>query len=132
VNYLEVLGNITGSSPSILSSGSDTNLNMFFVSKGTGSFDYFTGGTGGTSGVVRQFRIAHTASAVNYLQVTGGATGVAPAMSTVGTDTNIDLALTPKGTGVLRFGTHTAGILSQSGYITVKDSAGNTRNLLVG
>jgi hypothetical protein len=53
-------------------------------------------------------------------------------MSAVGSDTNIDLALTTKGTGVLRFGTYTAGILAQAGYITIKDAAGNTRNLLVG
>jgi hypothetical protein len=53
-------------------------------------------------------------------------------MTVVGSDTNIDIALTPKGTGVLSFGTYTAGILAQAGYIQIKDAAGNVRNLLVG
>jgi hypothetical protein len=86
---------------------------------------------GGAPGA-ESFRVVHTASAVNYLQVTGGGTGSAATLSAQGSDTNIDLALTPKGTGVLRFGTYTAGILAQAGYITIKDAAGNTRNLLVG
>ena len=47
-------------------------------------------------------------------------------------DSNIDFAITPKGTGVVQFGTYTAGVLTPAGYITVKDSAGNTRRLLVG
>ena len=53
-------------------------------------------------------------------------------MSAQGSDTNIDIALTPKGTGVLAFGTYTAGILAQAGYITIKDAGGTTRRLLVG
>jgi hypothetical protein len=79
-----------------------------------------------------QFAVTNTASAVNYINATGGVTGASPTISAGGSDTNIDLALTPKGTGVLRFGTHTVGILAQSGYITIKDAAGTTRNLLVG
>jgi hypothetical protein len=79
-----------------------------------------------------QVRISATASVVNYLNLTGAVTGAAPTFSTAGSDTNIDLALTPKGTGVLAFGTYTAGIIAQAGSITIKDAAGNTRRLLVG
>ena len=77
-------------------------------------------------------RATPVASAVNYVNVIGAITTASPAIQAQGSDTNIDLALTPKGTGVLRFGTHTVGILAQSGYITIKDAAGTTRNLLVG
>ena len=49
-----------------------------------------------------QFRIARTASSVNYVQVTGSALGVAPVVSVQGTDTNIPLVLQPKGTGALQ------------------------------
>jgi hypothetical protein len=125
VNYLQATGSATGNNVSFSAAGTDANIGIDFSSKGFGSLRFFTGGN-------RQFNIADTASAVNYLQVTGGATGVAATLSAAGSDTNIDLALTPKGTGVLRFGTYTAGILAQTGYITVKDAAGNTRNLLVG
>jgi hypothetical protein len=125
VDYLQVTGAATGNNVSFSAAGTDENIGIDFSSKGSGSLRFFTGGN-------RQFSIANTASAVNYLQVTGAATGAAATLSAQGSDTNIDLRLTPKGTGVLRFGTYTAGILAQAGYITIKDAAGNTRNLLVG
>ena len=53
-----------------------------------------------TSGI-EQARITNTASAVNYLQLTGAATGNAPTISAQGSDTNINLTFTPKGTGVV-------------------------------
>jgi hypothetical protein len=41
---------------------------------------------------------------VNYLQVVGNTATNAPILSSQGSDTNIDLTLTPKGTGVTRGG----------------------------
>ena len=46
-----------------------------------------------------QIKFATTASAVNELTATNAATGNAPEVSATGTDTNIDLNLTPKGIG---------------------------------
>ena len=58
-------------------------------------------------------RVVPTASAVNYVQATGSATGNAVAISAQGSDTNISIALTPKGTGAVNFsgavGVGTAG-----------------------
>lgn len=45
-----------------------------------------------------------TASAVNELTVTNNATGSAPSLSATGGDTNINLSVLPKGTGVLNLG----------------------------
>ena len=84
-----------------------------------------------TSGL-DQFQIAHTASAINYIQATGAVTTGAPELSAQGSDANINLKLTPKGTGVLQFGTYTAGALSPTGYITITDAGGTSRRLLVG
>jgi len=87
--------------------------------------------TDGYAGV-EQFRVEHTASAVNYAQARGGAVGAPAAFAAAGADTNVDLALTPKGAGVLRFGAHTAlAGESVTGYLTVKDAAGTTRKLAV-
>ena len=119
--FFTVIGS-TGSTPTLRS---NTALAVFQVTTGNFSFQSTTAGA-------TQFYIAHTASAVNYLQITGAVTTGSPILSAQGSDTNIDLALTPKGTGVLRFGTYTAGILAQTGYITIKDAGGTTRNLLVG
>lgn len=45
---------------------------------------------------------------------------------------NLDVILTPAGTGNVRFGTHTAiGTETVTGFITIKDAAGNSRKLAV-
>jgi hypothetical protein len=79
-----------------------------------------------------QFNIGHIAAAVNYINVFGAATTASPSISAAGSDANIDLTLTPKGTGNVRFGTYTAGIVTQAGYVTITDSGGTVRRLLVG
>lgn len=104
-----------------------TNAALNFNSNGTGVIAFNTAGTSGTT----QFRISHTASAVNYVQVTGGATTVSPTISSQGSDTNLDLRLTPKGTGLVRFGTYTGTVLAIAGYVEIKDSGGTTRRLAV-
>jgi hypothetical protein len=47
----------------------------------------------------------------------------------VGADTNIDVKLTPKGTGLVKFGTFTSSSGSPNGFILVLDAAGNQRKL---
>jgi hypothetical protein len=78
-------------------------------------------------------RVSHTASAVNYVQVTGATTASkVVAISAQGSDTDVTLSLSPKGAGTIRFGTYTAGVLTPTGYITITDSGGTSRRLLVG
>lgn len=49
-----------------------------------------------------------------------------------GASAAIDIHLEPKGSGVMRFGTHTANADAPvSGYITIKDTAGTVRKLAV-
>ena len=102
-----------------------TNTLQYFVNGGTGNQLFYMNSA-------TQFAVSPTASAVNYLQATGAATGNAPTISAQGSDTNINLRLTTKGTGVLQFGTYTAGIIAQTGYITITDAGGTSRRLLVG
>jgi len=125
VNYLQTYGGVTGDGPSLTSSGSDANINLKYLAKGNG-YHFFYGNS------AAQFSIAPTASAVNYIQATGGATGNPVVISSQGSDTNVDLQLQGQGTGLVRYGTYTAGVVVQAGYITIKDAAGNTRRLLVG
>ena len=94
VNYYNMQGNTTGNTPQLSVQGSDTNIQFAVSSKGSGQVRFFTNAFG-----QEQFAITHTASAVNYLQVTGGATGGSPTISSQGSDTNISLTLTAKGTG---------------------------------
>ena len=68
----------------------DANGNNILIDNGN-----FIGDENG----LEQIKFATTASAVNELTVTNAATGNAPNISATGTDTNIDLNLTPKGIG---------------------------------
>ena len=95
VNYWQLQGSVTGVTPYASAVGSDANVSMGFLTKGTGVFDFWTG----DAAFSRQFRVSHTASAVNYLQVTGGATGNPPTLFALGSDTNISLEYYSKGTG---------------------------------
>jgi hypothetical protein len=97
VNFLQVTGGGTGTGARIFSQGSDANVTLDYVTKGTSPHNFYTGATSAV-----QFRITNTASAVNFLSLTGSATGNAATLSAAGSDTNIDIALTPKGTGVVR------------------------------
>lgn len=127
VNYVQVTGSVTTGRPVISMQGSDTNIPAGLYTKGTGNIDFRSHG-----GSNNQFVINSGNVAVNYLQVAGTTAGNAPILSAQGTDTNINLALTPKGTGTVQFGTYTASILTPTGYITITDSGGTTRRLLVG
>ena len=81
---------------------------------------------------VKQAELGTTASPVNFMRVAGGATGSSPEMSAQGSDTDIDLALTPKGTGKVRFGAHAAiGAETVTGYVEIKDSGGTVRKVAV-
>jgi hypothetical protein len=128
VNYVQVTGASTTGFPVISGQGSDGNVGLILQTKGSSYVRVSTGGSANND----QLRVNHTASAVNYFGLTGAAAGSAPALSVAGTDTDIDLALTPKGTGNVRFGTYTAGVLTPTGYVTIKTSDGTTRRLLVG
>jgi len=129
VNYLQVTGAATGSFPIISPQGSDGNISLQIYAKGTGAVNFWT-----SNGGSRQFQVTHTAGTiVNYATATGNIAGASPAFAVAGTDTDIDLTLTPKNAGAVRFGTYTASaLLPVAGYITIKDSGGTTRRLLVG
>jgi hypothetical protein len=125
VNYFQVTGGATGGAVTMSAQGSDAAVSMAYASKSTGQHTFSTGG--GT-----QLIIDHTASSVNYLQPTGAATGSSPVIYAAGSDANLNIKLVPKGTGVLQYGTYTAGIVAQAGYITIADAGGTSRRLLVG
>lgn len=114
----------------------DVNGNLYFRDVNAGYVTRFAiqsgvvslGGFPGSEAL----RATPVASSVNYINVQGAATGTSPSILAAGTDANINIKLTPQGTGVLQFGTYTAGILAQTGYITITDAGGTSRRLLVG
>jgi len=61
---------------------------------------------------------------------TGSDSFAAPSIASAGAATNIDIKLQPKGSGAVWLGGYTLTAPVATGYITVKDSSGNTRKLL--
>jgi hypothetical protein len=118
VNYVQARGHITANAPSIRAAGSDTNIGLGVSSQGTGAISFYS-----SSISFEQMRVAHTASAVNYVQVTGAATGGNPYFISAGSDSNIGLVLATKGTGA--FGFWTNGGANQQFSVTHTASAVN-------
>jgi hypothetical protein len=96
VNYWQASGAVTGGGLVFGAQGTDTNIYVFYDTKGNEAHGFRTGGG-------QQVRISNTPSALNYLNLTGAGTGAAPTISSGGSDTDINLRLTPKGTGGVQF-----------------------------
>lgn len=87
--------------------GTDTNIGINITPKGTGRT--VVGALSATSPRVitgvndtngnELLKVTATASAVNELTLANAATGNGPTLSSTGDDTNIDINITPKGTG---------------------------------
>jgi hypothetical protein len=128
VNYMGTFGATTGNYPTLSATGSDANVGFVFNSKGT-AFQAFQ------TNSLTQAIITYTASAVNYVNLTGAATGAAPTISVQGSDTNIGLTLTPKGTGVVSTTSLTlSGTLTTAAYtetITASGTVGASATLAI-
>jgi len=118
--------------------GGDLDTNSFNI-----SFDDAHGITDENGN--EQLIFQTTSSAVNQFDVTNAATGNAPSISATGGDTNIDIALVPKGSGETKVGTGAAAATvtssgaydlrldtnsgSNSGYINIVDGANGNQQI---
>ena len=77
-----------------------------------------------------QLFFSTTSSAVNYVNVTNAATGGDPKVAAAGDDSNVDLALSPKGSGEIVVGTGSAAstITSSGAYDLVLDTNSGTNS----
>jgi hypothetical protein len=91
--WIEIAGSVSGNT-SIRTRGAG-NPSFQLVNRGTGPITFSTADT--LSNI--QAQVSNTASAVNYVQVTGAATGASPTISAQGSDSVISFALRTKGTG---------------------------------
>jgi len=125
-SYLTLTPTVTGGSPSVATAGAASSISLSLRSKGAATATLIQ------SDAVTAFSATGIASGVNRLDALAAVTGTPAQLRALGSDTNIDLQLTPKGTGNVRLGTHTAlGSETVTGYITIKDAAGNARKLAV-
>jgi hypothetical protein len=104
LSSLNITGNATFNSFLDMVAGSAATPQIKGSGGGTGI--YWPNGASGTSigfaySSARMFESIGIASGVNYLRVTQAITGSSPSLSAQGTDVNINLTLTPKGSGSL-------------------------------
>lgn len=93
VNYITLGAANTGVAPFISSLNSaDTTAPITYSAKGASSYHSF-----GTNGA-EQFRVSDTASAVNRIKVSGGATGSNATLGALGSDTNVGITVAHQGT----------------------------------
>jgi hypothetical protein len=107
-----------GSAPQLYPSINNTDL--YLSSSGTGSVRFMTNAMGYT-----QLLVTNTTSAVNFLNVTGNVTTKGPVISSNGSDANIDINITPKGTGNVNI--NSANTIF-SGNVTVANTTASTSN----
>jgi hypothetical protein len=130
VNYVQVTGSATANIPIISTTGSDASVGMELRLKGTPTGPGFRVTNNNGSNVC--FAVTTSgATPANYMRADPASASASPAMSAQGSDTDIDLTLTPKGTGLVRFGTYVAGALLATGYINIKAADGTTYKVLV-
>jgi hypothetical protein len=100
--------NLNGST--LAADGTDANIDLNITPKGTGrtvvgalsaTSPRVVTGVNDTNGN-ELLKVTATASAVNELTLANAATGNGPTLSATGDDTNIDINITPKGTGIVK------------------------------
>lgn len=113
INYVSLGAVITGGTPTVSGTGGDTNVQLNFLSKGTGGFNFLN-----TNGIVAS--IAAPASPANYLSFSAVAASSSPMISTLGSDANLNLLLQTKGTGGVTFVTDSFSLMAS--FSTVASS----------
>lgn len=126
VNFFTLIGAATGGSPAVNVGGSDTNIGLQLTTQGTGSLSFQTGH--GQQIVVADGGV----STVNYLQIQGSPTGSGPIISALGSDSNVNLTLTPKGAGNTIISTGNLSAANMISGYTSTATAGTTTTLVVG
>jgi len=108
VNYVAAIGGVASQAPGFVVAGSDTNIGISIVSKNSGIVGLYTGHG------LQAAAVDNTVTAVNYVTLTGAASGFSVKFGAAGADSNIGITWVPKGTG---------GATLQSGSLLV--GAGN-------
>lgn len=109
VNGLTFVASAAGSDVDIQATGSDTDISLLLTPKGSGSIKLgamidVNGQTIG-DGTRNLLTFVEDGSAVNNVEIENEATGSGPIIRAVGSDTNVDLLVKAKGSGLVKLGT---------------------------
>lgn len=105
VNFHLISPSATGNGVRIEAAGTDANIDYLLSSKGTGTMQFYSGTFARTL-----FNALNVASSVNFLSISPSATTNPIDLAASGTDANVSIQLSPKGTGnVLNSRAYSAG-----------------------
>lgn len=122
VNRLETQAALTGVAPAWRARGSDTNVGFGFDTKGSGNFNFSGNSFGNTL-----LQVFGSTTGTSWLGVATSTTD-GPILSANGSASNIDIRLSPKGTGRVWIGAWESNAdASVNGYFYVKDDTGTLR-----
>ena len=128
VNYLSLYNGATGNGPQLRSAGTDSNVNLYLVPKGTGA-TIFTGNNNAT----HTFWVsgAGVTTGGNFLTAFGADSGSSPGLTAVNTfsgDANIGINLITKGTGKVQANGVEVATISGTQTLTNKTITGTITN----
>jgi len=127
-NRFEIQAASSTFKPALRARGSDTNIGIGFDTKGNGEISV-------TQDFTRTLmKVQGGGSTVNWLNIAAAnaSNPVTISVDVASSDSNVDISFFPKGTGLLRFGSHTSSSdVAISGFIQIKDSSGTIRKLAV-
>ncbi|GAH52625.1 unnamed protein product, partial [marine sediment metagenome] len=98
VNYIIIKNAASDSGPQAKAEGMDDNIDFVIKTKGDGKFQILDGND---KGIIEFHTIA---DAVNFLKTIASITENPLTIEAIGEDSNIDIVITPKGTGKLKTG----------------------------
>lgn len=102
------------------------NISLYAASSGSAGI-FFANGAGTIAAIDSN---SQSSGIVDYLVLRAAVVGDPVVITASGTSTNVDIAITPKGSGLIRYGTWTSNAdAAVNGYITIKDSGGTSRKL---
>lgn len=102
VSYLIARGGISGSMPTLTPGGAAADIPFSIAAKGLEAL--YIGNGSGVHAIVDDLGTGPTA---NWFLFSGNVSGSPPTLGVAGSDTNIDVSLTPKGGGRVRVGANT-------------------------
>lgn len=114
--YITFTNASTTNNPYIQANGTDATVNLAFNAKSATGKHIFTTTTNNNI-----LHLTSVTSGVNYLNITNAIATASPSIAAVGTDTNIPVTITPKGTG---------GVAITSGPLSVAGSVGTAGQVL--
>ena len=115
VNLIAAVASSTGNPVGFQFAGSDSNVFANYTTKGTGTHSFYNGLSVSTQPL---FSISGAATnTVNYITASGTVTGSSPTLVATGSDSNIGIVLTSKGTGRVAIQGISTNTAAAAGYV---------------